>query len=100
MTDGIRVLLPPYVDERLRGGCRGALKQLAVSIAFDGSVAWALVPLFGGSSQIALVLDYVEIAAPDDGLLRIELGEVSSKGSVPGLFGGHGLWNETSMVSG
>lgn len=60
-------------------------------VTFDGCVAGALVPLLGGSGQVAFVLDNVEIAAPDDGLFAVELGEIRRKSRVPGLLCRHGL---------
>lgn len=73
MTNSIRMLLPPYVYKRFR--CRRccALKKLAMSVAFDGCIARALVPFLRSSCQVTFILDNIEIAAPDDGLLRVEL---------------------------
>lgn len=73
MTYRIGMLLSPNVHERIRTGYCRALEELAMGVALESCIARALVPLLGSRSEITFVLYNIEIAAPDDGLLRVEL---------------------------
>ena len=85
MTDGVWVLLPPYVNIWLCSRYCCAKEDLTMVFAFYFGVSRRFVPLFTGVGQVSCVEDDVQITRPDCRLSSVALSEELCKFLVPFL---------------